>query len=197
MRLNHGLYEQVKNNLTRTAASNGYLRARLLQNEMLVDTGARTARIDLQLDTGPRYTFGAINIEQAVIRPELMRRFLRFREGDPYSATELLRTQFALDDSLYFASIEVIVGDADPETLSIPVTITATRSRRQFTVGAGYGTDTGVRGTFGWTDTRVNDRGHRLRVELKASAITQRFDSRYDIPIGDPALEKFSIEPRQ
>jgi len=31
-------------------------------------------------------------------------------------------------------------------------------------------------------------------VELKASAVKQTFDARYDIPIGDPALEKFSIE---
>jgi translocation and assembly module TamA len=40
----------------------------------------------------------------------------------------------------------------------------------------------------------VNDRGHRLRFEIKASENTRRIDSRYDIPIGDPALEKFSVE---
>ena len=38
------------------------------------------------------------------------------------------------------------------------------------------------------------DRGHRLRFELKASQITRRVDARYDIPIGDPALERFSLE---
>ncbi|MEO8306419.1 MAG: BamA/TamA family outer membrane protein [Pseudomonadota bacterium] len=193
-RLNHGVYEQVKGNLERTAASNGYLRARLVRNEMRVDVAAKTAQIDLLLDTGPHYRFGAINIEQAVIRPELVKRFLRFHEGDPYSSTELLRTQFALDDSLYFSTVEVTPGDPDPVNLTVPVTITATKSTRQFTIAGGYGTDTSVRGTLGWTDSRVNDRGHRLRVELTASAIKQRLDARYDIPIGDPALEKFSIE---
>ena len=193
-RLNHGTYEQVKGNLTRTANSNGYLRARLIHNDLLVDTEAHTAEINLQLDTGPRYKFGAITIDQTVIREELVQRFLRFREGDPYNTTQLLRTQFALDDSLYFGTVEVNPGDPDPETLSVPVSITATKSKRDFTIGAGYGTDTSVRGTIGWTDTRVNDRGHRFRVELKASQVTQQFNARYDIPIGDPALEKFSLE---
>jgi translocation and assembly module TamA len=74
------------------------------------------------------------------------------------------------------------------------VSITAAKSRPVLSLGGGYGTDTGVRGTLGWTDSRVNDRGHRLRFELRASRSTRRVDSRYDIPIGDPALEKFSIE---
>ena len=192
--LNHGLYEQAKSELMRTAASNGYLDARLLRNEILVDQAAHTARIELRLDTGPRYHFGAVSIDQTVIRPGLMRKFLRFKEGDPYSVTQLLRTQFALDDSLYFASVEVSPDDRDPETLTVPVRITATKSNRQFTLGAGYGTDTSVRGTIGWTDSRVNDRGHRARIEIKASTVTQRIDGRYDIPIGDPALEKFSVD---
>jgi translocation and assembly module TamA len=194
MRLHHGLYEGVKGDLMRTASSNGYLRAHLVRSEIPVDVGAHTAQVDLLLDTGPRYRFGAVNIDQTVIRPELVKRFLRFHEGDTYSSTQLLRTQFALDDSLYFASVEVTPGDPDPETLTVPVTITATKSKRSFTIAGGYGTDTSVRGTLGWTDSRVNDRGHRLRVELEASAIKLKFDARYDIPIGDPALEKFSIE---
>jgi translocation and assembly module TamA len=193
-RLNHGVYEEVKGNLTRTANSNGYLRSRLVHSELLVDTEAHTAQINLELDTGPRYRFGAITIEQNVIREDLVKRFLRFHEGDPYNTTQLLRTQFALDDSLYFGTVEVNPGDADPETLTVPVSITATKSKREFTIGLGYGTDTAVRGTLGWSDTRVNDRGHRFRAELKASQVSQQFNARYDIPMGDPALEKFSLE---
>ncbi|MGC4029061.1 MAG: BamA/TamA family outer membrane protein [Steroidobacteraceae bacterium] len=194
MTLNHGLYEQAKGELTRTAAANGYLDARLLRSQLLVDPQAHTAQIDLALETGPQYRFGQVAIEQSVIRPELMQRFLRFKQGDPYSVTQLLRTQFALDDSLYFAAVEVSPGERDPQTLTVPISITASKSRRQFTIGAGYGTDTSVRGTIGWTDSRVNDRGHRLRIEFKASTILQRLDARYDIPIGDPALEKFSLD---
>jgi translocation and assembly module TamA len=194
MRLNHGAYEQVKVELTRVAGANGYLAARLTASEMSVDPEAHVAAIRLVLDTGPRYAFGRIQIDQRVIRPALMQRFLRFGEGDPYSTTELLRTQFALDDSLYFSRVDVLSGDPDPATLTVPITITAEKSRPVLSLGGGYGTDTDLRGTLSWTDTRVNDRGHRVRFEIKASAITRRIDARYDIPIGDPALEKLSIE---
>jgi translocation and assembly module TamA len=194
MQLNHGVYEQVKGELTRTAASNGYLDAQLIVNEMLVDATARTSRIELLLNTGPRYRFGEVTIDQAVIRPELMRRFLRFKQGDGYSVTELLRTQFALDDSLYFASVDITPGERDAKTLTVPIGIAATKSKRQLSLGGGYGTDTDIRGTLGWQDNRLNNRGHRLRVEIKASGITRRIDARYDIPIGDPALEKFSVD---
>lgn len=194
MRLNHGAYEQVKVELTRVAAANGYLAARLTASEMSVDPETHAAAIRLALDTGPRYAFGRIQIDQRVIRPALMQRFLRFREGDPYSTAELLRTQFALDDSLYFSRVDVSPGDADPATLTVPIIITAEKSRPVLSLGGGYGTDTDLRGTMSWTDTRVNDRGHRVRFEIKASAITRRIDARYDIPIGDPALEKLSLE---
>ncbi len=194
MRLSHSAYEAVKGEMTRAAAANGYLGAQLLGREIVVDPPAHTADILLQLDTGPRYSFGSIDIDQDVIRPELMQRFLRFGEGDPYSATALLRTQFALDDSLYFSSVEVEPGEKDDATLTVPVRITAEESRWQLALGGGYGTDTQVRGTLGWTNTRLNDRGHRLRFELKASESTRRVDARYDIPIGDPALERFSVE---
>jgi translocation and assembly module TamA len=194
MRLNHGTYEAVKGELIRTAAGNGYLAAKLVANPLLVDVQNHSARIDLKIETGPRYNFGAINIEQSVIRPQLMRRYLRFSQGEPYNVEQLLRTQFALDDSLYFSTVEVAPGEPDAATLTVPVSITATKGDRQLSLGAGYGTDTSFRGTLGWTNTRLNERGHRLRFEIKASQITRRVDARYDIPIGDPALERFSLE---
>jgi translocation and assembly module TamA len=192
--LHHGLYEQVKGDLLRTAAANGYLDARLNDSQMLVDVEQRTARVRLVLETGRQYRFGNVDIEQSVIRPELMRRFLRFREGDPYSTTQLLRTQFALDDSLYFSTVEVLPQDRNRENLTVAVRIQATKSKRSFSIGPGYGTDTGVRGTFGWTDSRLNALGHRFRFEVRASSISRTFDARYDIPIGDPALEHFSMQ---
>ncbi|MEO7775249.1 MAG: BamA/TamA family outer membrane protein [Steroidobacteraceae bacterium] len=192
--LNHGTYEQMKGNLQRTAAAYGYLDARMLRSELLVDVAAHTAKITLAIETGERYHFGAVTIEQSVIRPALMNRFLRFKEGDPYSTVQLLRTQFALDDSLYFSSVEVQPQERNQTDRSVPVRIHAEKSRRAFSFGLGYGTDTNVRGTFGWTDSRINDRGHRFRAEVKASSITRSIDARYDIPIGDPALEKFSLD---
>jgi translocation and assembly module TamA len=191
--LNHASYEKLKGSLQRAAASNGYLDARMLRNEMLVDLTTHEATIDLALETGQRYRFGVTTIEQKTIRPDLVRRYLRYSEGDPYDAVKVLRTQFAIDDSQYFSNVEVVVGERDHDALTVPIAITAGPTSNNFSLAAGYGSDTGPRGTINWTDRRINDLGHRLRVQIQASAITQQITARYDVPFGDPALEKMSL----
>ncbi len=193
-RLSHAAYEQLKSSLERAAATYGYFDARMLRSELQVDRGTRKASITLQLDTGERYAFGATTIEQNAVKESHVRRFLRYREGDPYNALELLRTQFALDDSQYYSTVEVEAGERDPVHHTVPIMIHASNSRVRYSLGAGYGTDTGARGTASWTVPRVNSYGHRFRVQMQLSQIQQTFDARYDMPFGDPALEKFSLE---
>lgn len=190
--LSHGAYETLKGALQRVAASDGYLDARMLRNELRVDLPNHTAEVDLAIETGRRYRFGTTTIEQSAVRLDHMRRFLRYQDGEPYDAVKLLRTQFALDDSQYYSNVEVTAGDPDREQLTVPITIRAKTTRNSYSFGAGYGTDTGARGTATFTDPLVNSLGHRLRVQLQASQITQKFIARYDIPFGDPAREKLS-----
>jgi len=194
-RLNHKDYEDIKTDLQRTAATYGYLDARLVRNELLVDPPNYSADIALELQTGERYHFGKTTITQSVVRESLVRRYLRYQEGEPFDLTQVLRTQFALDDAQYFSNLEVLPGDPDREQHTVPVSIHADASRRhRYSIGGGYATDTGVRGTLGFEDHRINDRGHTLSVELQAAQVTQySLQSRYTIPIGDPAVESFSL----
>ena len=193
-RLRHAAYEQLKNSLDRAAATYGYLDARLLRNELQVDRDTRTAAIYLRLETGERYAFGNTSIAQTAIEDRRVRRFLRYREGDPYNALLLLRTQFALDDSQYYSTVEVEAGERDRAQHTVPIIIRASNSRIGYSFGGGYGTDTGFRGTASLTVPRLNSYGHRFRVQMQLSQIQQTFDARYDVPIRDPALEKFSLE---
>jgi translocation and assembly module TamA len=194
VRLNHADYEELKGRLLRTAATFGYLDARMTRNEMRVDPAAYAADIEIAFETGPQYYFGETRISQDVVDEALVRRFLRYEPGQPFDATELLRTQFALDDSLYFSTVEVLPEDRDSTQLTVPIAITAEANRRnRYSFGVGYGTDTEVRGTAAWEDRRVNRRGHRFRTEVKASALLQSLDSRYLVPIGDPATERFTL----
>jgi translocation and assembly module TamA len=194
-RLSHLAYDQLKSELQRAALGNGFLDAEFTASELAVDPATRTARARLTLATGERYRFGPATIEQGVIRASLVQRYLRFREGDWYSAEALLRTQFALDDSQYFALTEVVPGERDRAARVVPVRIRSQpNSRRVYTVAAGYGTDTGARGTLGWENRRLNDRGHRLRAQVRASDIEDTVSLTYVIPWQDPALEKLSFE---
>jgi translocation and assembly module TamA len=193
--LEHSNYEALKGGLLRAAATNGFLDARMTRNEMRVDPQNHSAQITIELETGERYRFGATTIKQDAIDDSLIRRYVRYHENDDFDANELLRTQFALDDSYYFSTVEVLPEERDREKHIVPVSIVAEPNRRhRYSYGVGYGTDTQVRGTVAWEDRRVNQRGHRFRTEAKAAATSQSIDARYIVPIGDPATEKFQLQ---
>jgi translocation and assembly module TamA len=190
-RLDHQAYEKLKTDLMRTALSLGYLDARLTRRELVVDPPALEASAYLTLETGGRYRFGQITIEQDVIDDALLSRYVRFSPGRPFSNENIRATQYALEDSNYFSNVSVIAGQRDSETLLVPVTISGEPIKtNRYTVSFGYGTDTQLRGSFAWDNRRINTRGHHSRVELTASAVDQEALARYIIPVGDPALEK-------
>jgi len=192
-RLSHSAYDQLKGELLRAALGHGYLDAEFTRGELLVDPATRTARAYVTLDTRERYRFGPTTIEQSALRPGLVRRYLRYREGDWFDAEALLRTQFALDDSQYFSLVEVLPEERDRKNRVTPIRITSEPNRRHlYTIAAGYGTDTGVRGTLGWEDRRLNTRGHRLRAQVQASNVEKSAGLTYIVPWTDPALEKLS-----
>lgn len=192
--LSHADYDQLKGELQRAAASHGYLDATFSRAELLVDAGRREARALLTLATGERYRFGPTSIAQDFLDPDLVRRYLRYREGDWYDATRLLRTQFALDDSGYFAVVEVLPEARDRQKRIAAVRITSERGKRdRYRIGAGYATDTEWRLLLGWENRRLNQRGHRLSAEARLSTLEERIELGYVIPWQDPALEKLSL----
>jgi translocation and assembly module TamA len=193
-RLNHPTYDRLRNDLLRVARDIGFLDAELTRRELIVNPPARAAAAYLELETGGRYRFGEVAIEQDVIDAELVQRFVRFEPGQVFSTARLRNTQFALQDSNYFSTVTVTPGERDPQTLTVPVTIRGDAIKRnRYSVSLGYGTDTEVRGRFAWDNRRVNHRGHRLRFETTASGVLTEIITRYVIPIGDPALEKLEF----
>jgi translocation and assembly module TamA len=201
-RLQHLQYDHIKSALQAVAATYGYLDARMLRSELRVDTDRQLASIYLAIETGVRYRFGVTTIHQNTIREPQMRRFLRYQQGEPYDANQWLRTQFALDDSRYFSTVIVTPGTPDTVNHIVPIDIQAESARRTYAFAVGYGTDksvnssvttTGVHGSVSWFNPRVNTLGHRLQLRLQAAENRQAFDARYDVPFGDPALERMSL----
>jgi translocation and assembly module TamA len=193
-RLDHEQYEALKAALMRTARDRGFLDATLTRRELIVNPRELTADARITLETGGRYEFGPLEIDQQVIDDELLHGYIRFAQGQPYSPEKLNATQFALEDSNYFASVVVTPGERDKATLTVPVRIHVDPIKRnRYAVNAGYGTDTGIRGQFTWDNRLVNRRGHRSRVELTASEVRYEALGRYVIPVGDPSLEKLEF----
>ncbi|MFU8819916.1 MAG: autotransporter assembly complex protein TamA [Gammaproteobacteria bacterium] len=190
-RLRHQDHDRLRNNLQSIAAMRGYMEASFEQRRLEVDVAEYTARIVLHLRTGPRYRFGKVTIAQDILNEDLLARIVDIPEGDYYNTAALLRAQYRMTDSLYFASVVVETGEPDPETRTVPISIQTTPTRRQrIRLGVGYATDTGVRGSLGVDWRRLNEAGHSASTLLRLSENLNEISGRYRIPIGDPLEER-------
>ncbi|TNF36958.1 MAG: outer membrane protein assembly factor, partial [Gammaproteobacteria bacterium] len=188
---NHLDYESIKNSLAKTAAERGYFRAQFVEHRVEIDLASYQARIFLNYDGGPRYRFGEVQLEQDVLDSALLQRYIHFKRGDPYNLNDLIDLQQALNDSDYFETAEVSPGEISSDSEEVPVQVVLTpRKRHRFTVGLGYGTDTGTRAKFGWEIPRLNREGHRFNTEARVSEIGYNTSVRYRIPILNPRTDQ-------
>lgn len=190
----HDHYESAKTELRETAARFGYFEARLTESTLRIDPEERTAEAIIHFETGPRYRFGEVMFEQDILEDEFLRRYLPFGPGDPYVRDEVLTLQYSLADSQYFESVNVEARPRASEDRRVPVRVQLRpRRKHRYTLGVGYGTDTGPRGVIGWENRRVNRHGHRLAAEIRPSQIKTTGAIRYLVPLDEPATEHMAV----
>lgn len=185
-RIRHEDYEELKARLQQAAVAGGYLDADFTRRELRIDPKKRSAEILLTLQTGPRWYFGDIMLDQSGLDDGFLRRYLRMSPGEPFDPGELLATQFAYSDLDYFQTVEIETRkDEAGDDRQIPVIIHASAKKpRVYKFGAGYGTDTGARALAGVEFRRLNQRGHKLRVDLRPSEHISTAIAEYKIPYG-------------
>jgi translocation and assembly module TamA len=193
--LQHSHYEDAKSRLSGAAYARGFLDARFTRAELRVLADDNLAEAHLHFDTGPRYRFGAVTIEQDMLDPEVVARYVRIIPGEDYDPQALLDTQFALGDLGYFASLEILPQrDAVGEDRAIPILIRTTpRARTLYNFGVGYGTDTGARIGAGAEFRRFNRSGHTGRIETRLSEVRNTARGEYRIPLGSRIGESIGI----
>lgn len=187
-RLKHQDYEDLKDRLVKAALAGGYLDANFSRRELRVDVQNNTAEVLLTLDTGPRWYFGPVTIDQdGRLKDSLLRRYLKIVPGQPFDSSKVLATQFALSDLDYFKAVECEPqkSKAGPDR-RIPIVIhTSLKPPRAYKLGGGYGTDTGPRALAGVEFRRLNEDGHKLRITLQPSENISTATAEYRIPVGN------------
>jgi len=191
--LDQKAYENSKRKLQDLAGQRGFVDAKFTETRLAVNPQDHWADITLRFDTGPRFYFGGVTFVQDTMDPAFLQRYVAFKPGDPFDSSALLKLQYALNDSGYFGSVNVQaqrpLAGADQR---IPIRIVLTdRPRSAYTLGAGYGTDTGPRATLGWTDRRLNDEGHVFSAQAQISHVMDTVLLAYTVPLTDPANDKF------
>ncbi len=190
----HDRYETLKTRLQQQCVARGYLDAEYVRHELRVDAASRSAQVILHLETGAQYRFGAVSFEYAGLNDDLLRRYAGIVSGAVYSDARLLDMQRALENSGYFAQVDVAPQREQAQDRAVPVQVGLTpRLRHEYSAGVGYGTDTGARGLLGWEHRRINRRGHRMNAEIRASEIRQSLSTNYSIPLADPRSDRFEI----
>jgi len=187
-------YEEAKRQLLRLARDKGYLNAQLLSHTIQVDVDKRIANIEMHLETGPRFRYGEIRTTSTLLDDSLVQRYITIHSGDYYDADRLLEIQRHLADSDYFKRADVIPAIDEARDGYVPVDIKLEmRKRTRYSIGAGYATDTGPRGTLGMERRWLNDSGHRFSVDVIGSQVRTTVTARYRIPLEKPATDSFNI----
>jgi len=187
----HPAYERIKSRLSGLGSERGYVQAKFTTTRVEIDLNAYVARVYLDFDSGPRYSFGEVSLDQDILEPELLQRYIPFQRGDPYNLGQVIRLQQALNDSNYFKVAEISPAQPLTDSLEIPITVSlAPRKDHRYNLGLGYGTDTGARAKFGWRMPRVNRKGHRIDSEIEISEIGYDLSANYRVPVLNPRTDQ-------
>ena len=186
------VYEDAKERLSSTAEKQGYLHASFEKSEVLIDRQLYTAQITLRFNTGPQYYFGQIRFDPTYISPDLLKRYLPFKAGQPYSSEQILTLNKNLSASGYFKTVNVNpLIQANPY---VPIDVHLKRTKpTSYSLGLGYGTDTGPRGLVGLHVVPVNRYGHTFNAIAQGSFQENALQAQYIIPGLNPMTDKYSI----
>jgi translocation and assembly module TamA len=191
----HATYDRYKKAIGDLARRKGFFAGNFVAARIDVFAREDAADITIRYDSGPRYRFGAVTFEQDVVRQDLLERFVDFSPGEPYDGTKITNLYNALLATGYFASVDLRTQPGTlPDTL-VPVTVQLTGASRQvWTAGIGYSTDTGVKLRGGFTNRRINDRGHQFDASMNLSEVTSDVGFSYRLPRKDPRVEWLSFD---
>jgi translocation and assembly module TamA len=183
-RFDHAQYEASKTAIEKALGDAGFLGAKLTTHRVEVHAANRTADIALQWNGGPRYRFGPTKITGGQFTPQLMERFMPWREGDDYSSQQLLDLQQRLVGADYFSTVTVQPHPEKAVDLQVPVDVELTPAKRNIYSAALYAsTDRGAGVDFSVQRRWLNDKGHKGQAEFDLAQKLKAVELSYRIPL--------------
>jgi len=186
--LNQNLYEEEKKRILRRAIGLGFLDASFSTHEIRIDRSVYEAAIELELDTGPRYFIGDIEVNQDIVTDKLFSGFIDFDQSDYFSAKRLQELQRDLYRSDYFSSVVIEADTANAEDRHVPIEVEVEplAAYNRYSIGLGYSTDTLAYARFEWLNRLLNKHGHRLFSSLMFGERERSVMANYIVPVADP-----------
>jgi len=185
--LNHSDYETYKGRFTAIADRYGYFDGRFVTSRIDVYPDELAADITLEYDTGTRYRFGAVTIEQDVVHPKLAEGYIDFETGQPYDSKRITKLYEALLATGYFYGVDIRTTPEGAPVYEVAVVLRMNAAKpRSYTGGVGYGTDTGIKLRAEFLHRKLNKLGHQLEINGNWSKVKADAGASYRLPLHDP-----------
>ena len=139
-------WDAAKAKLLQATTARDFAAAIITDSSAEVDASTAGAVLKVELDSGPAFRVGPIQITGLQKYPaNLVERLSPFKRGDPYDRVQLVEFQQALQETPYFSSVVATI-DLDPATSAdAPLKIEVRESlTKRVAVGVGFATDTGA-----------------------------------------------------
>jgi translocation and assembly module TamA len=169
-------WTEAKSALLRGLLIRDFPAAAIVRSEARIDPAAHSAALTVEVDSGPLFTFGELDIHGLErYAPVLIERLNPIRPGQPYDQEKLSELQARVQETGYFRSAFATV-EIDPQQARLaPVRLDVTElPRKRLALGAGISTDTGIRLQVRWLDRNFLERDWRLESELLLDRETRR-----------------------
>jgi translocation and assembly module TamA len=159
----------AKTGLLKSLLIQDFPAAKLTQSEAQIDPEQHKATLLVDVDSGPYFTFGDLQIEGLKRYPRSIVDPLNpIHPGDPFTQDKLNELQARLQDTGYFRSVfaTIAVDPQHPDNVPVRVDINE-NERRRLSLGFGFSTDTGARVQAKWLDRQFFGHNWRTETELR------------------------------
>lgn len=135
--------------------------AKITFSEARIDPEQQRADLQVDIEAGLSMLFGELRIEGLQrYQRELIDNIVPIQPGQAYSQTRLVALQAAIQSLPYFHSVTVspVIEEIAEQRIPIRIQVEEGASQR-VVLGAGYSSNTGMRGQVGYRDLNLRDRG--------------------------------------
>ena len=194
-RLQHEDYEKTKQYILNKLHDYGFLNAQFEQSTVKVDTKDYTASIVFIVDSKQQFYFGQVTFESDKYPNNFLQRYIPFKEHDLYLTKHLMQLKNNLLNSGLFTKVRIDTHSLSTDSNNIiPITARVdAKPANNYNASVGYGTDTGVRGTVGFSRKRFSHPGHQININLIGSKIRKKAIFDYSLLGYDPTIDKYNF----
>ena len=154
-----------------------------VQPDMRLNDASRTIDITFNVTPGPRVYVNRINIKgNNRTQDQVIRREMRFAEGDVFSSRKLERSRDRLTYLGYFEDVNVSRQPTEfPDRMDLDVEVKE-QSTGEFNVGAGFSSEEGALATTDIRERNFLGKGQDVLLSFALSGLRQDFNFSYTDP---------------